>query len=214
MKSKIKTALLGGTGKAGKYLVEQLLKQSLPFKILVRNPEKFKIVNPLIEVVLGDARDYKSIHTLLEGCQTVISTLGLGQPPSEPTLFSQATTHILRAMQAHQISRYLLITGLNVNTPLDKKGTKTQFATDWMHTHFPKSTQDKQLEYEILSDSKIDWTLVRLPLIEQTDERRGIHVSLEDCPGEKICATDLAYFLIEQLDSNTYVRQAPFLAND
>ncbi|QMU27252.1 NAD(P)-dependent oxidoreductase [Adhaeribacter radiodurans] len=213
MKSKIKIAVLGGTGKAGKYLVNQLLAQGIPFKALVRNPEKFNIVNPLIEVVPGDVQDYESIYTLVAGCQAVISTLGLGQPPSEPTLFSQATTHLLRAMQAHQIKRYILITGLNVNTPFDKKGTKTQYATDWMYTHYPKSTQDKQLEYTILSASNLNWTLVRLPLIEQTDERREIKVSMEDCPGDKISATDLACFLIEQLNSDTYLRQAPFIAN-
>jgi len=213
MKSIIKIAVLGGTGKAGKYLVNQLLTQNISFKILVRNPEKFKIENPLIEVVHGDAQNYESIYALVEGCQAVISALGLGQPPSEPNLFSQVTTHILRAMQAHQVSRYILITGLNVNTPFDKKGTQTRFATDWMYTHFPKSTQDKQLEYTILSASNINWTLVRLPLIEQTDETKEIQVSLEDCPGDKISATDLAHFLIEQLYTDKFVRQAPFVSN-
>lgn len=213
MELNLKVAVLGGTGKAGKYLVNQLLAQSIPFKILVRNPEKLKTANPLIQVVNGDARDYESISALLEGCQAVISTLGLGQPPSKPHLFSQATNHILRAMHTHSILRYILITGLNVNTLHDKKSTKTQSATDWMYTHFPISTQDKQIEYEILAASKMDWTLVRLPLIEQTEESRKIQVSLEDCPGEKISATDLAHFLIEQLYSDKYVRQAPFVAN-
>jgi len=213
MNLNLKIAVLGGTGKAGKYLVEQLLTQSIPFKILVRNPEKFKMDSPLVEIVYGNAQDYEQIYDLVEGCQAIISTLGLGQPPSEPNLFSRATTHIIRAMHAHQISRYILITGLNVNTPFDRKGFKTQYATDWMYTHFPKSTQDKQLEYEILAASTLNWTLVRLPLIEQTDERRGIQVSLDDCPGDKISATDLAHFLIEQLSTDIYIRQAPFIAN-
>ncbi|RDC66220.1 NAD(P)-dependent oxidoreductase [Adhaeribacter pallidiroseus] len=213
MKANLKIAVLGGTGKAGQYLVHQLLAKSIPFKILVRNPEKFKKIDPLIQVVYGNAQDYTSISALLEGCQAVISTLGLGQPASKPTLFSQATTHILQAMQAHAISRYIAITGLNVNTPSDKKSPKTQAATGWMYTHYPISTQDKQTEYEILAASKTDWTLVRLPLIEQTDERRKIQVSLEDCPDDKISATDLACFLIEQLDSDEFVKQAPFIAN-
>ena len=214
MLSNLKIAVLGGTGKAGKYLVDQLIAQNLSFKILVRNPEKFKTKNSLVEVVYGEAQDYESISALLEGCQAVISTLGLGQPPSELTLFSQATKHILRAMQAHSIARYILITGLNVNTPLDQKGAKTQSATDWMYTHYPISTQDKQTEYEILAASKTDWTLVRLPFIEQTEESRKIQVSMEDCPGDKISATDLVHFLIEQLYSDKYVKQAPFIANE
>jgi hypothetical protein len=50
-------------------------------------------------------------------------------------------------------------------------------------------------------------------MIEQTDTRSKINVSLEDCQGDKISATNLAYFLIEQLFEDTYIKQAPFIAN-
>jgi len=82
-----------------------------------------------------------------------------------------------------------------------------------MKKTFPISTTDKQLEYDILVNSNIDWTLVRLPLIEQTDERNKVSVDLEDCPGDKISATDLALFLIEQLSSKAFIKKSPFLSN-
>jgi hypothetical protein len=82
-----------------------------------------------------------------------------------------------------------------------------------MYTNYPVSTTDRQTEYTLLTGSTLDWTLVRLPLIDQTDSRGNISVSLEDCPGTKISATDLAIFLIGQLSDKTYIRQAPFLAN-
>jgi hypothetical protein len=50
-------------------------------------------------------------------------------------------------------------------------------------------------------------------LIELTDERRPLAVSLQDCPGEKVSATDLAYFIFDQINSAQYNRQAPFIAN-
>jgi NAD(P)H-binding len=116
-------------------------------------------------------------------------------------------------MNECSIQRYIVTTGLNVDTPFDKKSPKTQSATDWMKTNYPKTTLDKQEEFNLLLDSDISWTLVRLPLIEQTDERRKILVSLEDCLGDKISATDLAYFLIEQLSDDSYARKCPFIAN-
>jgi len=82
-----------------------------------------------------------------------------------------------------------------------------------MHANYPKSTADRQLEYLMLSDSNIDWTLVRLPIIEQTDVRYKTEICLEDCPGDKIRATDLAYFLINQITDNSYIRKALFIAN-
>ena len=211
MQHKLKVAVIGGTGKSGKYLVQQLVSQAIPFKMLLRDPDKFTIKSPYIEVIQGDARDYKAVRSLIEGCQAVISTLG--QPKGEMPIFSQATTNVIRSMKECRIQRYILITGLNVDTPFDKKGTKTAFATEWMKTNYSQTTADKQTEWAVLSESDVDWTLVRLPLIELTDKTSKIEVSLEDCPGEKISAVDLANFLIEQLSEDRYFKKSPFIAN-
>lgn len=213
MKQDIKIAVIGGTGKSGQYLVRALINQGFSFKVLVRNPKNFQLDYPHAEVVIGDAADCDSISRLLDGCHAVISTLGLGIPPSEPTLFSKATAAIVQAMEKRNVRRYIVTTGLNVNTPLDQKGPKTAFATNWMYENFPVSTENKQLEYAILTQSKLDWTLVRLPQIDLVAEKAPINVSLEDCPGEKISATSLAHFLIGQLTDLTLVRQSPFIAN-
>lgn len=216
MEQIIRIAVIGGTGKSGKYLVKELVKQGFHFKMLVRNAKSRPTSNLLsenlkIEIVNGDANNYEEIRSLIDGCQAVISTLGLGIPASEKTIFSQSTSNIIRAMNECNIQRYVVVTGLNVDTPFDKKSPKTKFATNWMYENYPISTKNRQTEYEILSASNLDWTLVRLPLIEQTDARNPIKTSLEDCEGEKISATDLAHFLIEQLSDETFVRQTPFL---
>jgi putative NADH-flavin reductase len=207
----IKIAVIGGTGKSGKYLVKELLDNGFTIKLLHRNPENITFHSPSVEIVKGDARNYESIRKLLGGCQAVISTLG--QPKGETSIFSQATKNVICAMKDFGIKRYILTTGLNVDTSSDQKSPNSKFATDWMKSNFPETTSDKQLEYNTLSASNIDWTLVRLPLIEQTDEQRKISVSLEDCPGDKISATDLAHFLIMQLSDETYIQKSPFISN-
>lgn len=211
MEQNQKIAVIGSTGKSGKYLVQELQKRGFNLKILRRNPENLRIESSQIEIIKGDARDYSAISALVKDCRAVISTLG--QPKGESSIFSQATKNVLRAMKEHKISRYILTTGLNVDTPSDKKGPKTQFGTNWMKTNYPETTSDKQLEYQILSESDIEWTMVRLPFIELTDEQKKTTVSLEDCPGDSISATDLAYFLIEQLTAETYIQKSPFIAN-
>lgn len=210
MQSITNVAVIGGTGKAGTYLVEQLINQGFHLKLLHR-PGTEVVEHPLVTPITGDARHYSAIRSLVEGCQAVISTLG--QPRGEAPIFSEATRHVLRAMQESQIDRYVVITGLNVDTLTDQKSTLTQQATDWMKAHYPDTTADKQEEYALLADSQIRWTLVRLPLIELTDNRSELSVSLKDCPGNKVSATSLAHFLVEQLTDDQYVGQAPFVAN-
>jgi len=206
-----KIAVIGGTGKSGQYLVQNLLEKRYSLKLLVRHPENFTLQNPLIEVVKGDARDEAAIYTLIKGADFVISTLG--QPKGEKSIFSDAAKNIVNAMNHYDIKRYIVTTGLSVNTTYDHKNERVKMATDWMYQNYPETTADKQKEYEFLLESNLDWTLVRLPLIHLTEENFPTETSLTDCKGEGISAVDLAEFLASQIEDSEYIRKSPFLYN-
>nr|WP_199158064.1 NAD(P)H-binding protein [Pedobacter sp. ASV2] len=213
MQHNIKVAVIGGTGKSGKYLVKALIEQGFQLKLLLRNPANFQSNHPKVEIINGNVNDYKAVSTLVKGCTVLISALGLGIPASETDIFSQATQNIIKALAIEEIERYIVTAGLNVDTPFDEKGPETKFGTEWMYANYPKSTADRQKEYDILSVSNLKWTLIRLPLIIQNDELTEIKVDLKDCPGKQINAANLANFLIEQITDDTYIRSAPFIAN-
>lgn len=73
MKQHIKIGVIGGTGKSGKYLVKQLLKEGYKIKLLVRPSSNFKIDTAQIETVKGDVTDFESVKKLVEGCQALIT---------------------------------------------------------------------------------------------------------------------------------------------
>ncbi|WP_426482929.1 NAD(P)-dependent oxidoreductase [Chryseobacterium sp. R2ACT005] len=206
-----KIAVIGGTGKSGQYLVQDLLKKGYSLKLLVRHPENFTIQNSFIELVKGDVRDETAVRTLIEGTGIVISTLG--QPKGERSIFSDAAKNIIKAMNHYGISRYIVTTGLSVNTLSDQKNENVKMATDWMYQNYPETTADKQKEYELLMESNLDWTLVRLPLIHLTEESYETETNLTDCLGENISASDLSTFLVSQIDDVEYLRKSPFLYN-
>ncbi len=211
MKTKIKIAVLGGGGRTGRFIVTQLLSLGFGIKLLLRSLENFQLESPLIEIVKGDALDEEAIRSLAEGCQAIISTVG--QRKDEPLVASQATINVLKAMAQYGIQRYILVAGINVDTPFDKKSPETTAATNWMKTNFPEIQADRQKTYSILSASKVNWTLVRVPLIEFTDISGEILVSLKDCLGSKISAHDIATFVIDQLSEDSYIKKSPFIAN-
>ena len=219
MNKNIKIAVIGGGGRTGKFLVDRLLAEGYQVKLLLRNPETaFQNIpknDRIVEIVKGDVLDYDRVTSLIEGCSAVISTVG--QRKDEPLVASRATSNILKAMSENRgrskSTRYILLAGLNVNTPFDKKGSETQMATEWMKTNFTLIHEDRQKAYEILASSEIRWTLVRVPYILFTDEKGTVGISLLDSPGKKISAGDIADFLITQLDDETYIRKAPFIAD-
>ncbi|SDD49145.1 NAD(P)-dependent oxidoreductase [Pedobacter soli] len=210
----LKIALIGATGKAGTYILKALLAQNFQVKALVRNPEKIRFNHSALTVTTGDVGDGEVVQDLINGCDVVISALGLGNPASEKTIFTQSTVNIITAIESLGLKRYIALTGLNVNTPLDNKDEKTRLATQWMYDHFPVSTANRQKEYDILTESKLDWTLIRLPLIMQTDEQTSIGMGLINCTGDQINAANLAQFIMDQLRAVEFVRQAPFIWNN
>ncbi|MBB5619081.1 putative NADH-flavin reductase [Pedobacter cryoconitis] len=211
MKQAIKVALLGATGKAGQYLLQELLNNGYQVKSLIRKPKDYTLSHPALEIVAGDIKDPETAKQLIEGCDAIISAIG--QNKDEVLISSLATENIINAMEEFKLSRYILLTGSNLEVPGDQKSAKNLAGTVWMKTTFPVIVEDKQKAYEILTASSIDWTIVRLPWIEETTERRGLVVDLKDCLEELISTTDLADFLIAQLTDTTYIKKAPFVAS-
>ncbi|WP_417939097.1 NAD(P)-dependent oxidoreductase [Flavobacterium sp. RS13.1] len=211
MKNINKVAVLGGGGRTGKYLVNQLLEKEINVKVLLRNPETFTIQKSKVEIIEGDAINESNIRSLLEDCDAVVSTIG--QRPGEAMVASNATKNILKIMTDFDIQRYVLLAGINIDTPFDKKGEKTIAATDWMKTNYPEIQQDRQVTYDLLTKSNVKWTLVRVPFIDFTDTSSKIIVNLEDCPGDKISSFDIAHFMVQEMIEEKFVRKSPFITN-
>lgn len=207
----VKIAVLGGGGRTGKYLVNELIAKGYSVKLLLRNPENFQIKSPLIEIIHGDAIDFVAVNSLLKNCQAVISTIG--QRPGEPLVAEQATKNVLEAMSRNGINRYILLAGINVDTPFDKKGPETINATNWMKSNFPIIQEDRQKSYSLLVNSSINWTLLRVPFIDFNQAKCKMGISLYDCLGNKIDAGSIATFLTLQLEDCTYYNKAPFIYN-
>lgn len=211
MKKINSVALLGGGGRTGRYIVTQLLDLGYHLKLLLRNPENFQLHDPHIEIVPGNAADPDAIRSVTQGCQAIISTIG--QRQNEPPIHAIASLNVLQAMAEFGINRYILLAGLNVDTPLDKKGLQTEAATKYMKANFPGIHEDRQKTYALLSSSNSQWTLVRVPFIIFTELRREIVVNTEDCPGTEVHAADIAAFIASQLTDGTYIFKCPFIAN-
>ncbi|NTD99107.1 NAD(P)H-binding protein [Agrobacterium tumefaciens] len=211
MNQHIQIAILGGGGRTGKYLINQLIENGYSIKVLLRNPETFEIEHPLIQIVQGDAIDFEKVSTLINGCKAVISTIG--QRPGEPLVAKLATKNILKAMSNYGIKRYILVAGVNIDTPFDNKGPETIIATNWMKANFPIIQEDRQNAYTLLVESDVNWTLVRVPFINFSSDLGHININLDDCLGNKIDAGNIAAFLIKQLSEEIYFNKAPFICN-
>jgi putative NADH-flavin reductase len=206
-----KIAVLGGTGKAGKYLVKELIRRGYNVSVLARDPGKMEMSHPSLEVIRGNARDYESVFNLVSKCDAVISTLGPSK--KQPDTCSVAVGHIIKAMNAAKNMRYIEVAGLGIDVSGDRKGLTTRMLVSIMRLFASSVIDDRQKDYALLKNSNILWTIVRCPMIKLTDSTGEVKTSPEDSPGIHISATDLARFLADQLNSDMFICKAPFVAN-
>lgn len=211
MESTNKIAILGANGKVGKILVNEALEKRYQVKILTRNSTNTEKINENIETIIGDARNFSTIQDLLQGCSAVINAVG--QPKNESYIFSTVTKHILEAMKESKIKRYILISGGSLNVTGDQKGIVNKIGATLFKLFLPKMMQDKYKELQIIQNSEVDWTIVRLPFVIEGNGIGSIKESLVDMPGIKIQNGDIAPFVIKQINSDRYVGKCPFISN-
>ena len=206
-----KVLVLGATGGTGRLIVSQALARGYQVTALVRSPEKGAELKG-VKLAIGDARDTAALRQALKGQDAVISSLGT--PPSpfkEVTLLSSATKALVDAMQAEGVSRLVAITGIGAGNSAGHGG----FAFD--HLILPLLLRnvyaDKNRQEAVIRQSGLDWTLVR-PMVLNDKEPKGAVRALEDLSlvhGGTIARADVASFVLDQLETGTWLRRSPLI---
>jgi putative NADH-flavin reductase len=73
-------------------------------------------------------------------------------------------------------------------------------------------SEQKQKEFELVSRSGLNWTIVRVPFITEGPLTKRYRASLAKPPSSRISRADLAYAMVSQIGDREYVRKAPFIA--
>lgn len=212
MDQSYKIAIIGGTGKAGRYIASRAIEHGHRVRMLVRNPDKLTFGDARIEIVKGNVENLEDIQKLVEDCQIVINTFG--QPIKEKPIYSSVTERILKVMADRQIPRYIGVTGGSLTIDGDQKSILNRIGAKIFEIFYSSMMKDKKKEWQILNKvTRVNWTLIRLPFIVDGEEVRVIKENLTNMPGTKITNRDIATFIMEQIDNSTYIQKAPFISN-
>jgi putative NADH-flavin reductase len=206
-----KILVLGATGGTGRSIVSQALARGHEVVALVRSLEKARDLKGA-KLVVGDARDGRSLREALKGVDAVVSAIGTPASPfREVTLLSEVTRTLVDAMKAERVSRLVAITGLGAG---DTKG-HGGFAFDKLI--FPlllrKVYADKDRQEDIVRNSGLDWVLVRPVVLNDKPGGAAIRATtdLSDVHGGAISRRDVATFVLDQVSDDRWLRQAPLI---
>jgi putative NADH-flavin reductase len=207
----MKLLIIGATGGTGQLLLQQALSQGDDVTVLVRDPAKLQMCHQRLRVLKGDILDAASVDAAVAGQDAVLSSLGTKQWRRPTTLFSEGTKNLLRAMQRHQVRRLICITGVGVRETWGHGGFLYE---KFFYPLFTKRIyEDKDRQEDLIRNSDRDWIIVR-PGLLTNGPATGKYRALTDLTGVtigRISRADVAAFMLAQLTSDRYLRQAPVL---
>lgn len=215
-KKELTIALLGATGMVGGFVLAEALAQGYDVRALARTPQKLKALKNQITIIPGDARDPVAIDALLSGSDVVVSALGPVKADGKAALMisTRASGNIIQSMVQHNIQRYIVVSGAAVSVPGDDRNITGWLVQKLAALTLHDTLRDKQAEYQLLADSSVQWTLVRCPFIDPQPFEQNATVSLATPSSFRLRAGELARFIVEQLDSEAFIGQAPFLSSE
>lgn len=208
----MEVAVIGATGRTGRRLVEELLNRGHAVRALARDPARLGELADRVDVVTGDSRDRAVLRTLLTGADAVVSALG--PTAKESSLHTDTARALVEVMPAVGVRRFVGVSGAGIDVPGDRKSTSAKVISALVRRIGSGVAGDKVAEHTVLAASDLDWTLVRPPrLLDRPGTGRVEHDAHRSTRSTWIGRTDLSRFLVDVLEQDLYVRQAPFVAS-
>jgi putative NADH-flavin reductase len=209
------TVLIIGASKGiGLETVKCTLKAGHQVRAMARSAVRIPGRHANLETVTGDALDASAVSQALTDVDVAIQTLGVTARPGflfKPVrLFSDATRVLVAAMAETGVRRLICVTGLGAGDSRDRGGVLYNTA---FHLFLGRVYDDKDVQERIIRDSKLDWTIAR-PGILTRGPMTGRYRVLDN-PDDWRCGfisrTDVADFLVKQIDDDQYLGKTPVL---
>lgn len=207
----MKVAVLGATGRTGRPLVRALLDRGHTVTVLVRDPQRLGEVQDRVAVVQGDSTDPAAVAALVDGADAVVSALGPTR--KESTLHQDTARALIAAMRSAGVRRFVGVSGAGIDVPGDQKAPRDKVISFLIQRLGGAVVADKPGEYRLWAGSGLDWTLVRPPRLAEGDPTGKLeHHASRSTRSTRLQRADLAAFLVEVLEGDLYVGEAPFVA--
>lgn len=208
-----RVAVLGASGGVGRRVASRLLDRKVDLRLQTRRAERLGAFDGRAEVMAFEPRDAAALNRFVDAADAVVFALGV-DGAGATTLFSEATSALIGAMDDRGVKRLVAITGVGAGDTRGHGG----FVYDWIV--FPLFTRrryvDKDRQEALIAASDLDWTIVRPAPFSEKPAASPLQVVTEIRPETRLCRVtrdEVANFIVAELESARYVRQSPFVGH-
>jgi putative NADH-flavin reductase len=213
----MKVVIFGATGFSGKAILKEALAKDYRVTILVRNAKAVNVQHKNLTIAEGNVLDSREVNKVLQNQDAVIQCLGVnGKGDGKPTTFvSDANKIIMDEMSKSNVKRLIAMSiagsGNSINfVPWIVKKIALPYFMKWLQVLI----DDKNRMEPMIMKTQLDWTIVRCAGIIDKPAKGKVNDTLTG-KGLKfaITLTDMAKFMVTQLEEKKYIKQAPSISN-
>jgi putative NADH-flavin reductase len=210
----MRVLIIGASKGIGLETTRLALKAGHSVRALARSAAGILVSDAYLEKVQGDALNPQHVEAALIGMDVVIQTLGVGLADLlRPVhLFSDATRILVAAMEAQGVKRLISVTGFGAG---DSYASISCLQRVPFRIVLGRAYDDKTVQELLIKKSELDWTIAR-PGILTGGARTGRYKVLSEASQWRngtISRSDVADFLVRQIEDRSFVRQTPVLVN-
>jgi len=212
--------LLGATGRTGKLLLDQTLSHGHIVHVLVRDKRKISSKKYNLLLFEGSPADGDALDNAMRGCDAVLSVLNISRKYEFPwsglrtprDFLSVTMSNLIELSAKNHIRRIVFTSAWGVGeTKKDLPGW-FRWLADRSNIRYPY--QDHERQEELVKNSNLDWTAVRPVFLTNSTHRKEIVVSENGETKRRLYLSrrNLAAFMLQVLEKNSYLCQAPVVS--
>lgn len=208
----MKISVFGASGRTGKPLVEQALAAGHEVTAFVRDPAKLGLSHARLQLVKGDIGDAAAVEAAIRGQDAVLITLGRAKGGRKDIMEAGAKA-ILPAMQKLGVRRLVTLTGAGVAQPGDAPKAFDRVMGVLLRTFAKEVLEDSKRHVELVRQSGLDWTVVRVPVLSDGPRTGKYRVGMVGTDsGARIARADVADFMLKAVSDPSYIGKSPVVS--
>jgi uncharacterized protein YbjT (DUF2867 family) len=218
----MKILILGATGRTGRLIVEEALKQGYDLNVLVRDKNKISFSSKSIKVYQGTPARQTDLVIAMQGCDLVISALGIVRASDAPwsklitakNFISESIKNVIAEADQQNLKRLITVSAWGVGET--KK--EIPFWLRWLinYTNLGPVYAEHEAAEKLLANSNLNWTAVRPVALNESKKIKTLKVSFNNLPKPslQISRQSVAKFIVDIVKSDKYDMKSPTISEN
>jgi putative NADH-flavin reductase len=218
----MKILILGATGRTGRLIVEEALKQGYDLNVLVRDKNKISFSSKSIKVYQGTPTSRTDLAAAMQGCDLIISALGIVRASDAPwsklitakNFISESIKNVIAEADQQKLKRLITVSAWGVGET--KK--EIPFWLRWLinYTNMGPVYAEHEREEKLLANSNLNWTAVRPVALNDSNKIKTLKVSFNNFPKPslQISRQSVAKFIVDMAKSDKYDMKSPTISEN